>query len=83
MIGGGIFWGGGFVSTSWRQLVISEDSTPKDDEITDGVDEGFVDESTTLSSISEHLLTVGEGGTEEEAEEKNEDPEDEVCPILT
>ena len=66
--------------------MISEDSTPKDDEITDGVDEGFVDESTTLSSISEHLLTVGEGGTEEEAEERNEDkdedPEDEVCPIL-
>ena len=66
--------------------MISEDSTPKDDEITDGVDEGFVDESTTLSSISEHLLMVGEGGTEEEAEERNEDkdedPEDEVCPLL-
>ena len=66
--------------------MISEDSTPKDDEITDGVDEGFVDESTTLSSISEHLLTVSEGETEEEAEERNEDkdedPEDEVCPIL-
>ena len=28
--------------------MISEDSTPKDDEITEGVDEGFVDESTTL-----------------------------------
>ena len=67
--------------------MISEDSTPKDDEITDGVDEGFVDESTTLSSsISEHLLMVGEGGTEEEAEERDEDkeeePEDKVCPIL-
>ena len=37
------------------------------------------------SSISEHLLTVGEGGTEEEAEERDEDkeePEDKVCPIL-
>ena len=38
-----------------------------------------------LSSISEHLLTVGVGGTEEEAEEKDEDkeeePEYEVCPI--
>ena len=65
--------------------MISEDSTPKDDEITDGVDKGFVDESTALSSISEHLLTVDMGGTEEEAEEKDEDkeeePEDEVCPI--
>ena len=65
--------------------MISEDSTPKDDEITDGVDEDFVDESTAPSSISEHLLTVGEGGTEEEAEERDEneeEPEDEICPLL-
>ena len=48
------------------------------------MDEGFVDESTTLlsSSVSEHLLTVGVGTTEEEEEEeKDEDEKDEVCPI--
>ena len=62
--------------------MIPEDNTPKDDEIINEMDEGFVDESTALSSISEHLLTVGVGGTDEEAEEKDEDkeeePEDEV-----
>ena len=67
-----------------RRFVISDDSTPND-EITDEVDEGFVDESTTLlsSSVSEHLLTVGVGTTEEEEEEeeKDEDEKDEVCPI--
>ena len=68
-----------------RQFVISDDSTPND-EITDEVDEGFVDESTTLlsSSVSEHLLTVCVGTTEEEEEEeeeKDEDEKDEVCPI--
>ena len=62
--------------------MISEDSTLKD-EIRDEVDEGFVDESTALSSISEDLLTVGVGATEEEEkkdvdEEEEEEPEDEV-----
>ena len=61
--------------------MISDDSIPND-EITDEVDEGFVDESTMLlsSSISEKLLTVGVGTTEEE-EEEDEDEKDEVCPI--
>ena len=61
-----------------RQFVISDDSTPND-EITDEVDEGFVDESTTLlsSSISEHLLMVGVGTTEEEEEEEDEEQEEE------
>ena len=68
-----------------RRFVISDDSIPND-EITDEVDEGFVDKSTTLlsSSVSEHLLTVGVGTTEEEEEEeeeKDEDEKDEVCPI--
>ena len=67
-----------------RRFIISDDSTPND-EITDEVDEGFVDESTMLlsSSVSEHLLTVGVGTTEEEEEEeeKDEDEKDEVCPI--
>ena len=64
-----------------RQFIISDDSTPND-EITDEVDEvdeGFDDESITLlsSSISEHLLTVGVGTTEEKEEEKEEEEEEE------
>ena len=60
-----------------RQLVIPEDNTLKDDEIMNEMDEGFVDESTALSSISEHPLTVGVGGNDEEAEEKDEEKEEE------
>ena len=47
-------------------MISKEDSTPTEEEITDEMDEGFVDDSTAAPSTSEHLLTVGAGATEEE-----------------
>ena len=63
-----------------RQFVLSEDSTPLDDEVVDKMDEGFVDDSMAAPSISEHLLMVGAGAPGEEVEEEEEETEeDEVC----
>ena len=65
-----------------RAFVISEDFTPNEDDLTDEMDEGFVDNSVEASSISEDLLTVGVGAPanddeeEEEEEEEYDDDED-------
>ena len=73
-----------------RAFVISEDPTPSEDDLTDEVDEGFVDNSAEAPSISEDMLTVGVGapanGDEEEEEEEeeeddyNDDEYEEVLP---
>ena len=68
-------------------MISKEDSTPTE-EITDEMDEGFVDDSTAAPSTSEHLLTVGAGAIEEEEEEveeeeDDEEPADELCTIHT
>ena len=67
-----------------RHFELSEDSTPTDDEF--DMDEGFVEDSTTIPSMSEHAeheLTVGAGAPEEEEEEEEDDEEeDEVCVIM-
>ena len=53
--------------------------------LADNMDEGFVDDSATSPSMSEHVMTVGAGALgkeEEEDEEQDEENEDEVCMIL-
>ena len=63
-----------------RRLELSEDSTPIEEGFdNDDMDEGFVDESTSAPSMSEHVLTVGTGAPEEEEEEEEDEEEDEVC----
>ena len=69
-----------------RAFAISEDPTPSEDDFTDEVNEGFVDNSAEATSISEDMLTVGVGapanGDEEEEEEDdyNDDEYEEVLP---
>ena len=60
-------------------LPFSYTPVSSDDEIE--MDEGFVDQSMTASSISEDVLTVGAGapGEEEEDTETETENEDEVC----
>ena len=70
--------GGVFVQASRKAFELSEDSTPTDDEC--DMDEGFVEDSTTIPSMSEHEeheLTVGAGAPEGEEED-----DDEVCVIM-
>lgn len=64
-----------------RAFFVSEDSTPSDDDLTDEVDEGFVDNSMEAPSISEDLLTVGAGAPDDEEEEDDDDEYIEVCTL--
>ena len=63
-----------------RHFELSEDSTPADDEF--DMDEGFVEDSTMIPSMSEHELMVGAGAPEEEEGEEEDDEENEVCVIM-
>ena len=56
-----------------EEFVFSQDSTSTDD-LVDEMDEGFVDDSMAVPSISEHVLTVGVGapGVEEQDDEQEE-----------
>jgi len=59
-----------------KKFSFTEDSTSMDD-VTDEIDEGFVDESMVASSISEDMLTVGAGAAEEDEDQVAEDEDDE------
>ena len=58
--------------------MFSQDSTSTDD-VVDEMDEGFVDDSMAVPSISEHALTVGveAPGVEEQEDDEQEEHEDE------
>ena len=60
-----------------REFVFSQDSTSTDD-LVDEMDEGFVDDSMAVPSISEHLLVVGVRAPEMEKQEDEQNEEEET-----